>query len=470
MKKHIVAIFAATSVALAIEATPLDVNGVFQWGVEVRGVVSRETGKPPRAWLWIPEGCTNLSAVVIGNDNMLEETLLTRGDFRAELVAADCGILWVSSGFQGFNAKFGAEDWPIVQGVLDDLAAESGYAELASTARLVPLGHSAWADWPYFMAAAKPKRMAGAVSLKGSWPHRKPWYDEKFAASVASVPKLLVAGEYENFANNLANEKIARAEDFRVECDWGSGHFEYTDDIAVFLGKWIAAVVRGNDSSRVGVPWPQEGDGGKFAVIGYCDGEGGIIAQNPKYHLQVTIPYKSMDASGAFRVETCFEHVVPPGRPEVWTGRKAGDTAAAPNAAFATNIVVKVIQGPGVARGDGTIDVRFNRHGFYGYRAREIVLAAIYPGDGEFKRSPQQAILRIPLKVHEGGNVDETTQTGAFVREGPAYFDKSGKLVWTRLPPKSRRPAVATICRYRYNPAAGEMTFRYSTVTHPSSP
>ena len=74
-------------------AGPLSESGVFQWAVDVDGVKSRETGKSPRAYLWIPQSCTNLEAVVFANDNMLEEPLLAEPDFRRELAAANCGIV-----------------------------------------------------------------------------------------------------------------------------------------------------------------------------------------------------------------------------------------------------------------------------------------------------------------------------------------------------------------------------------------
>lgn len=53
---------------------------------------------------------------------------------------------------------------------------------------------------------------------------------------------------------------------------------------------------------------------------------------------------------------------------------------------------------------------RANSHkGFEGYRAREIVLAVVYPGDGEFRRSVQQAIVRFPLKAREWKSREEAS-------------------------------------------------------------
>lgn len=68
----------------AFAVTPAD-KGVYQWGVEVDGVISKETKKPPRAYLWIPEKCESLKAVVLANDNMLEEPLFADDGFRASV-------------------------------------------------------------------------------------------------------------------------------------------------------------------------------------------------------------------------------------------------------------------------------------------------------------------------------------------------------------------------------------------------
>ena len=88
--------------------------GVYQWSVEVPEIVSKETGEHLRAYLWIPETCEKVRGVVVGNDNMLEDTLFAHEDFRRELASADIAVVFVQSGFQGFNTKCDAEDAKVV--------------------------------------------------------------------------------------------------------------------------------------------------------------------------------------------------------------------------------------------------------------------------------------------------------------------------------------------------------------------
>ena len=475
--KVIVALCSLAVSVAALAATPAD-KGVYQWGVAVDGVVSKETKKPPRAYLWIPEKCASLKAVVLANDNMLEEPLFADDGFRASLASADCGIILVTSGFQGMNEKLDETDRPKVLALLKKLAEESGYGELAEKTLLVPFGHSAWADWPYLVANAWPMRTACGVSLKGSWPHAKgKFFTREFAERMKDVPLLLVSGEYEGDFAGMCRKTRDFLKDkpvnLRIECDWGSGHFEYSPEMASFLGRYIHDAVRAdgdgtpslpgsaivasehNDSS--GGAWPQKSTtSGKFAVLAFKDAAGKEIEQNPKYHLQVTLP--------DLAVRTAFAEKVPPNRPERWTGLPAGSENPKPTAPGAEkDIDWFVVQGPGVKTGREGLEVRFNRHGFEGYRAREIVLAAVYPGDGAFRRSVQQAIVRFPLKAREG-KVERPN--GFYIREGAALVDERGEITFLPLPPRAKRPAFVTLCVYDRK-ASGETTYEFRRIAHP---
>lgn len=461
MKVFVALCSLAVSVA-SLAATPAD-KGAYQWGVEVDGVISKETKKPPRAYLWIPEKCASLKAVVLANDNMLEEPLFADDGFRASLASADCGIILVTSGFQGMNEKLDEADRPKVLALLKKLADESGYGELAEKTLLVPLGHSAWADWPYFVANAWPERTACGVSLKGSWPHAKgKFFTREFAEAMKDVPLLLVSGEYEGDFAGMCRKTRDFLKDkpvnLRIECDWGSGHFEYSPEMGSFLGRYIGdGVAKRGKSAALGGVWPQKSTtSGKFTVLAFKDVAGKEIEQNPKYHLQVTLP--------DLVVRTAFAEKVPPNRPERWTGLPAGSENPKPASPDAeNNIDWFVVQGPGVKTGRDGLDVRFNRHGFEGYRAREIVLAAVYPGDGEFRRSVQQAIVRFPLKAREG---KVENPNGFYIREGAARVDEEGNVQFLSLPPRAKCPAFVTLCAYERKPD-GETIYEFRRMAHP---
>jgi len=58
---------------------------VWQWSGPVQEVISVETHDHPRAFLWIPSRCKQVRAVVVNQDNMLEESILEHPRFRQEL-------------------------------------------------------------------------------------------------------------------------------------------------------------------------------------------------------------------------------------------------------------------------------------------------------------------------------------------------------------------------------------------------
>ena len=473
---------------LTLRGGPNSIWGVYQWGVEVDGFVHRETKKPARAYLWIPPKTKRVKAVVIGNDNMLEEPLFSDADFRRTLAAADVAIIFVTPGLMGFNEKFTEADVPALDALLEKLAKASGHKELAKDAQIVPLGHSAWADWPYLCTAAMPQRVKCAVSLKGSWPHFKPQFDGAFWRKTAGVPMLLVGGDYEWFSERMDKERRFLKSHPNVKlhpvADWESGHFDMTDALPLAIARFIT----------VGTVPSIPRFGGKFTVLGFEDRAGEIVAQDPKNHLQVKVPFRP--TGEGFRAKARFDEKIPPGRPERWTGKKAGEANGVPGMPREA-IDVKVVQGPAVKTGMDTFDIRFNRHGFDGYRAREVVLAAVYPGDAHWRRSVQQAILRFPVNTHGAENTIEWNPPKSgrggplgicghggppprkgvktldfplkltakatsglpvryFVREGPAVVGDDGELR-LRDWPFGAKSCEITVCAYQWGADGGKV-------------
>lgn len=46
----------------------------WQWSVQIPSMISQETEAHPQAFLWIPDDCGQVKAVVVGQHNMCEET------------------------------------------------------------------------------------------------------------------------------------------------------------------------------------------------------------------------------------------------------------------------------------------------------------------------------------------------------------------------------------------------------------
>jgi len=85
----------------------------------------------------------------------------------------------------------------ILQRILDELAAESGYAEISS-APLLTLGHSGGAIFAWNVAYCWPKRILGVIGLHSAVILPPPW-DPKATAS--GFPALCISGEYESWGN-----------------------------------------------------------------------------------------------------------------------------------------------------------------------------------------------------------------------------------------------------------------------------
>jgi hypothetical protein len=99
-----------------------------------------------RAYLWIPDNCQQVRAVVVANHNMIEQGILEHPTMRQTLTDLGFAEVWVVPAMDGtFDFNKGAGEH--FQKIMDALATESGYDELR-TALVVPIGHSACATYP----------------------------------------------------------------------------------------------------------------------------------------------------------------------------------------------------------------------------------------------------------------------------------------------------------------------------------
>lgn len=170
-------------------------GNVYQWSVTVDGVVSKETGDHPRAFLWIPQNCQRVRAVVIAEQNMQEEQLFADTTFRRTLAELSFAEVWIAPAM-GSSGEFRYDqgDDQNLQKLLAALAEKSGYSELA-LAPLVPTGHSATAGWGFGVAAWNPARVLAVLSLSGTWPYFNAAY--RLDRNIDAVPALTTKGEFE---------------------------------------------------------------------------------------------------------------------------------------------------------------------------------------------------------------------------------------------------------------------------------
>ena len=222
-------------------------SGMFKWSVELRGYISSETGKAPVAYLWIPEGCEQVKAVILSQQNMTEEAIYKNSKFQAQMKKLDVAMVWVAPAFNNnWDPASGAQG--IFEEMMSNLADQSGHAEI-SKAPIIPLGHSAQATFPWNFAAWNPNRTLCIISFHGDAPRTNlcgygaanvEWGRNR---NIDGIPGLMVEGEYEWWEARV-NPALA----FRIMypescisflCDTGRGHFDCGDRTALYLAKFI---------------------------------------------------------------------------------------------------------------------------------------------------------------------------------------------------------------------------------------
>ena len=516
--------------AAVLASSPMAAAAEWQWSVPVESVVSPETGDHPRAFLWIPPSCGRVRAVVVGQHNMLEEGILEHPSLRKALTELGMAAVWVSPAFDGvFRFDRGAGGH--FERMMAALAQESGYAEL-EFAPVVPIGHSAMASYPYHFAAWNPARTLAAVSCKGTWPDYRdanspPWQDR----DLDGVPLLYIGGEYEDANGRAAKAASFRARNLKCPltmlADAAGGHFDYHDRLVEYLALYLRKVAQARlpaqaplagpvklkavdpttqgwlvDRWRFDRPpqapaapvgsytgdvkqafWCFDGElarateaygadarGKKAQLLGYVQ-DGRIVEQVNGTHQQVTLQFLPLDDGLTFKLTGAFLDTVPAGRPERWTGLKAG--APVGHARGGGPVSIDRICGPVEKLSADTFAIRFNRVGTDNpKRSNEIWLMATHPGDAEYKRAVQQSVLHFPLRNEQGAEqhlafapipdqragagpiqLKATSDAGApvhfYIREGPAELE-GDTLKFTAIPARAKMPIKVTVVAWQW--------------------
>lgn len=193
-----------------------------------------------RAFLWIPPTCRQVRGLLLAPQVILEKRVCDDPIIRAACARENLGILILFRGPFGefhyhrdlprdkavenildFAAEHGiaveikppqagsppASTAPTsprgitadqsLQKTLDELAAQSGYPEIAA-APLLTLGHSGGAIFAWNVAYCWPQRALGVIGLHAAAILPPPW-DPK--ASPATFPALCISGEYESWGS-----------------------------------------------------------------------------------------------------------------------------------------------------------------------------------------------------------------------------------------------------------------------------
>lgn len=222
-------------------------SGMYQYSVALSGYISSETGKAPTAYLWIPEGCQRVKAVVFAQQNMTEEMLFKNQQFRQKMQQLDVALLWIAPWFtQNWDASTGCQQ--VFEEMMTAIAYQSNHLEIAKCP-VIPFGHSAQASFPWNFAAWNPERTLCVISFHGDAPRTNlcgygtanvEWGRKR---NIDGIPGLMIEGEYEWW-----EARVRPALAFRMMypnscisflCDAGSGHFECMPETADYIAKFI---------------------------------------------------------------------------------------------------------------------------------------------------------------------------------------------------------------------------------------
>lgn len=424
---------------------------VYQWAVEVEGVVSDETKAHPMAFLWVPENCDHVRALVFSQQNMCEETIFEHHAFRKAMTELGFAIIWISPGIN--------QPWDVTSGcqkafdkMLMDLGTISGYNELAN-APVVPLGHSAMATFPWNFAAWNADRTLAVISYHGDAPrtnltgYGRANLEWGRTRNIDGIPGLMIEGEYEWWEARV-NPALA----FRMMypescvsflCDAGRGHFDVSDDVVdymtLFLKKaahyrlpadgavgdsvrlqrlnpchgWLAARWSATPAKRPKAA-PFEGFKGdphdafwyfdeemavktelfyarqyckKMQYLGFVQ-NGSLLKYDAKVHAGTTGRFLPAVDGLTFYLNCAFTDSL--------RSKRTGEHAEG-------EVVISRICGPMVKVNDTTFKVQFYRMGMNNVRRTgDIWLVASNLGDKNYKSAVQQLNIRIPYRQMVG--------------------------------------------------------------------
>lgn len=423
---------------------------VWQWSVVLKDVVSGETNDHPRAFLWIPENCKQIRAVIVGQHNMTEENIFEHPKFREEMSRLGIAEVWVTPAPDmvfDFNKGAGEQ----FENMMKALAEESGYSEL-EYAPAIPIGHSACASYPWNFAAWNPERTLAILSIHGDAPltnltgsgRPNPDWGNR---NIDGVPGLMVEGEYEwweervqpalNYRQKFPNSAIS------FLCDAGHGHFDISDELIDYLNLFIRKAVKyrlpksappdakvalkpiNPKHGWLGERWNSDQkpkyqsdpndqfQGERKDAFWYFDKE--TAEATEKYYARVRgkkEQYPGFSQNGKLLPFNLKLHARIAGKfePEAdgltfhikaeFTGTLRAMRSANHGKG---NPIVSRICGPVEKINDTTFTVRFYRMGMNSERRTgDIWLMASHPGDRQYKSTVQQLNIRIPLRNKEG--------------------------------------------------------------------
>lgn len=422
----------------------------WQWSVEIKELISEETNAHPSAYLWIPENCKQVRAVIIGQHNMTEETIFEHPEFRKNMGKLGIAEIWITPGIdQLWDVTKGTQQ--IFETMMKNLSEISGYTEL-EFAPVIPIGHSAMATYPWNFAAWNPERTLAVLSIHGDSPrtHLTGYGRANLdwgTRTIEGIPSLMVMGEDEWWEDRLITSFDYRREypnaPLSFLADAGHGHFDISDELidylSLFLKKaveyrlpkhsssdipvqlipveakngWLADRWRKNEKPTVEAASYDKYEGDKHHAFWYFDKEmadatekyyanergkteqyigfeqkGKLITFNPKSHVRMSPSFQPEADGVTFHLKAVYTDTL--------RNEYSKEHSTHP-------IRMSRICGPVEVVNDTTFTVRFYRMGLDNpKRTGGICLMASVKQDHKYRSAVQQVEIRIPYRNKEG--------------------------------------------------------------------
>lgn len=502
-------------VSIIVCACTLSVQAqVYQWCVKLPGVVSDETNAEAEAWLWVPDTCTRVRAVVFSQQNMTEETIFNSPQFRTEMSRLGVAIVWVAPWIdQQWDVRKGTQQ--AFERMLADLSEASGY-DLRRTP-VVPLGHSAAATFPWNFAAWNGERTLAVISYHGDAPrtnlcgYGRENLEWGRTRNIDGIPGLMIEGEHEWWEARvnpaLAFRMMYPASCVSFLCDAGRGHFDASpqviDYICRFIDKalqqrlqadgtlrrlnpadgWLAARWNAAETSRPEPAPCNEYNGDRHDAFWYFDGEMARLTEaiyrrslgKRLQYIGYKIGGRLLDYDESLHVGTTIN--APLRYPDLAFNLSAEFTDSLRSSMSEAHSVGKIsitpINGPVKQLDDTTFQVSFYHTGFSNKRRTyTMYFQALADADGSYRGTAQQIEVKIPHGINNGKpqsitfkplvdmhvkdkkqRLRATATSGLPVR----YYVKQGPAVidgnvlrLTKIPPRAKFPMKIVVTAWQF--------------------
>lgn len=203
-----------------------------------------EQGK--RAFLRLPNGNSEVKAILYCHQNMTEEVLFRSKLFTDRMDTLGVAMAFVQQGSQNWDTASGCQER--FDSIISGFASATGHQEI-NTAPIIPFGHSAQATFPWNFAAWNPQRTLCIISYHGDAPrtnlcgYGRANIEWGRTRNIDSIPGLMIEGEYEWWEARVRPALAFRMmyPDSRISflCDAGRGHFDLGEDTQLYIARFI---------------------------------------------------------------------------------------------------------------------------------------------------------------------------------------------------------------------------------------